>query len=83
MSLRKAFLDRLHTQFYSYLANHSTFKDWDTLTLYSLSLDIVSKKKNEINEYLDSKQFTIKDLDKATEIIIEKFLIPELERQRI
>lgn len=82
--IREAFIERLRSQFYAYLKVHRFFKDWgDTLALYELSHAILELNRGKIEEYLDSKKFTLKESDKVIESIMKEFLIPSLQDLQI
>jgi len=81
--LRDAFLTRLRSRVYIYLKSHRMFSDWNTAELYQVSEGIVRENKERINEYLNQHEFTVADSEKAADNIMQKFLIPEIEKLRI
>ena len=81
--IRAAFYDRLRMAFFSYLKNVPLLKDWQFTQLMTLSQSIINAKITEINSFLDSQNFTLKQTDEAINIIIKDYLAPEIDNIRL
>jgi hypothetical protein len=82
--IREAFIDRLKSKLYEQLKAYTVFRDYgDTSSLYMIADAIVNNKREEINAYLDQHNFSLVDSGKAIESVLQKILIPEIEKLKI
>lgn len=81
--IRAVFFDKLQKQFYEMIKSNPMFKDFETITVYALAINIVNSKKAEINKFLDARTYTLKEMDSAIRLVIQDYLIPEVEKLRI
>ena len=76
--LRKAFFRKLRVKLLKALKQTPYFEGWKTSELYMLSRSIVEDKKDEIIQYLETNEITLKTAERAIEEILEKILVPEI-----
>lgn len=81
--LRKAFMRRLRTKVYIALSKNPLIETWKFTEIVALADSIVKSKKDEVNNYLDTHEITLANAEKAIAEILEKILLPEIEKMRI
>ncbi len=82
--IRDAFIDRLQIKLYEQLKTYQMFRDYgDSSSLYLIAAKLVGTKRREIDEFLDEHNFSVVDSGKAMDTILQKILIPEIEKLKI
>lgn len=79
MSLRNIIIKRIRAKFFRHL-RRGPLRGWSVSLLYDFSKTIVDKNRQEIFRYLDDKSVTVDNIEKVTDEIIKKILIPYLEK---
>lgn len=78
--MRRAFLERLKNRFFDRLSQEPIFSQWRPLQTWTLAESIINGKRAEINAYLDENKFPIKQAETVINKVIEKFLLPEIDK---
>ena len=81
--IRSAFYSKLREEFYVYLRKQPLLSEWNPRQMYALVSDVVNSKTPEINFYLDTNKFPIREVDKVVTYVVEKILAPEIEKLTI
>jgi len=81
--IRRAFFSRLEGMLYGYLKTYPLLSDWNPQELYQLARGIIHTREAEIIAYLDANNFELKETDKVVGSIMEKFLLPAVQKIRI
>ena len=82
-ALRQAFMTKLSTEFFGRLRTHHAVIGWAPESVYNLATALVNDSQNEINQYLGANYVTLSRASEAIRYIIDRILMPKVERLTI
>ena len=79
MSLGKIILQRIEDKFFRYL-RRGPLRPWSISLLIDFSSQVIDANRDEIFQYLANKEVTVDNIEKITDEIIRKILVPYLQK---
>jgi hypothetical protein len=79
-AIREAILQRLQGRLFGYLKMQPSFKGWKSSDLWRLSTELVENNDKAVNSFLNEKNFSLGETDKAIDSVLEEVLVPEIEK---
>jgi len=79
-AIREAILQRLQGRLFGYLKMQAAFKGWKSANLWRLSNELVENNNKAINSFLNEKNFSLGETDKAIDSVLEEVLVPEIKK---